>query len=133
MENDESIQLIVRTVGTAMGYGFVAGANGEEGQALARAYSPDLIVSDALLPERDGREICRLLKEDPSIAGTTVIVMTGLYADPVYRKEAQSQFNADDYLPKPLAVEDVIRLLKKHLPLEVQEIAPRPARIITHT
>ncbi|MDP9361510.1 MAG: response regulator [Acidobacteriota bacterium] len=133
VENDESIQLIVRTVVTTMGYGFIAGANGEEGHALARQYSPDLIVSDAFLPKRDGRELYRLLKEDPATARTKVIMMTGLYADPVFRKEALSQFNADDYLPKPLVVDDVIQLLKKHVPQEVQEIAPRPARIITNT
>ena len=133
VESDESIQLIFRTVVTTMGYGFIATANWEEGQALARQYSPDLIVSDAYLPKGDIRKIFRLLKEDPSTARTTVIMMTGLYADPVFRAEALSQFNADGYLPKPLLVDDVIRLMKERLPQEVREIAPRPARIITST
>ena len=133
VEKDESIRLIFRTVVTTMGYGFIAAGNWEEGHALARQYSPDLIVSDAYLPKREVREIFRLLKEDPSTARTTVIMMTGLYADPVFRTEALSQFNADGYLPKPLMVEDLIRLLKERLPQEVREIAPRPARIITST
>ena len=133
VENDESIQLIVRTVVTTMGYGFISAVNGEEGHALARKYGPDLIISDAYLPKHDVREIFRLVKEDLSIARTTVIMMTGLYADLAFRKQALAQFNADDYLPKPLLVEDVIRLMKERLPQEVREIGPRPARIITST
>ncbi|MEA2569083.1 MAG: hypothetical protein QOI24_1084 [Acidobacteriota bacterium] len=120
VEDDENIQLIVKTVVTTMGYGFIAGANGQEGLALAREYNPDLILSDAFMPKLDGREMCRLLKEDPSTARAKAIIMTGLYTDRKYRAEALSYFKVDDYVAKPLAVDDLIRLMKKHLPQDVQ-------------
>ncbi|HEX6099238.1 MAG TPA: response regulator [Thermoanaerobaculia bacterium] len=119
VEDDENVQLIVRTVVTTMGFGFVVGANGQEGLSLAREYSPDLILSDAFMPKLDGREMCRLLKEDPTTARSKAIVMTGLYTDRKYRNEALDYFKVDDYVAKPLAVDDLIKLFKKHLPQEV--------------
>jgi DNA-binding response OmpR family regulator len=121
VEDDENVQLIVRTVVTAMGYGFIVGANGQEGLALARDYRPDLILSDAFMPKLDGREMCRLLKQDPQTAGAKAIIMTGLYTDRKYRNEALDYFKVDDYVAKPLAVDDLIKLFKKHLPQDVQQ------------
>jgi len=120
VEDDENVQLIVRTVVTSMGFGFVAGANGQEGLTLARDYTPDLILSDAFMPKLDGREMCRLLKLDPTTERTKTIIMTGLYTDRKYRNEALDYFKVDDYVAKPLAVDDLIKLFKKHLPQEVQ-------------
>jgi CheY-like chemotaxis protein len=120
VEDDENIQLIVKTVVTTMGYGFIVGANGQEGLALAREYNPDLILSDAFMPKLDGREMCRLLKEDPSTSRSKAIIMTGLYTDRKYRNEALDYFKVDDYVAKPVAVDDLIKLFKKHLPQEVQ-------------
>jgi CheY-like chemotaxis protein len=121
VEDDENIQLIVRTVVTSMGFGFIVGANGQEGLALAREYLPDLILSDAFMPKLDGREMCRLLKSDPSTARIKAIIMTGLYTDRKYRSEALDYFKVDDYVAKPLAVDDLIKLFKKHLPQEVHQ------------
>jgi CheY-like chemotaxis protein len=121
VEDDENIQLIVRTVVTTLGYGFIVAADGLEGLALARAYKPDLILSDAFMPKLDGREMCRLLKADPTTAHARTIIMTGLYTDRKYRNEAFSHFKVDDYVAKPLAVDDLMRLLRKHLPTEVQQ------------
>jgi len=119
VEDDENVQLIVKTVVTTMGFGFVVGANGQEGLSLAREYNPDLILSDAFMPKLDGREMCRLLKEDPATSGSKAIIMTGLYTDRKYRNEALDYFKVDDYVAKPLAVDDLIKLFKKHLPQEV--------------
>ncbi len=119
VEDDENVQLIVRTVVTTLGFGFVVGADGQEGLSLAREYSPELILSDAFMPKLDGREMCRLLKEDPNTARSKAIIMTGLYTDRKYRNEALDYFKVDDYVAKPLAVDDLIKLFKKHLPQEV--------------
>jgi CheY-like chemotaxis protein len=119
VEDDENVQLIVRTVVSNMGYGFVVGADGQEGLSLAREYGPDMILSDAFMPKLDGREMCRLLKEDPNTARSKAVIMTGLYTDRKYRNEALDYFKVDDYVAKPLAVDDLIKLFKKHLPQEV--------------
>ena len=120
VEDDENIQLIVRTVVTTLGYGFIVAADGQEGLALAQTYKPELILSDAFMPKLDGREMCRRLKANPTTARAKAIIMTGLYTDRKYRNEAFDYFKVDDYVAKPLAVEDLMQLLRKHLPAEVQ-------------
>ncbi|MGZ8779675.1 MAG: response regulator, partial [Thermoanaerobaculia bacterium] len=44
--------------------------NGQDGLDLAQEYRPNLILSDAFMPKLDGREMCRMLKDDPSFADT---------------------------------------------------------------
>jgi CheY-like chemotaxis protein len=122
LENDEAIQLLVKTIVQTLGYGFIASGNAEEAQALVREYLPDLILADAWMPNLDGREVCRQLKEDPAMTRVKTIVMTGRYAEPAYRHEAQSQFNVDDCIPKPLAAGDLLEIVKKHLPPEVRTV-----------
>jgi len=120
VEADEELQFIVKTVVTTMNYGYVVAGDGEEGLAMARQYNPDLILSDAFTPKLNGREMCRLLKDDPSTARVKAVIMTGLYTDRKDRNEALAYFNVDDYVAKPLAVDDLIKMVKKHLPQDVQ-------------
>jgi CheY-like chemotaxis protein len=120
LENDEAVQLLVKTVVSTLGYGFIAGGNAQDAQTLVREYAPDLILADAWTPNVDGREICRQLKEDPATAQMKTIVMTGRYSDRTYRHEAQSRFKVDDCIPKPLVAADLLAMVKKHLPQEVQ-------------
>jgi CheY-like chemotaxis protein len=115
VEDDPNVRLIVRRVVTSMGYGFIVAANGQEGLAMAQRYNPELIVTDAFMPKLDGREMCRLLKEDPATAHMNVILMTGVYTSRKYRKEAMERFKVDHYLAKPVSVDDLIELFHKYL------------------
>lgn len=98
-----------------LGYGVVTGANGEEGLALARSYKPDLVLSDALMPRMDGREMCRKIKTDPQLSKTRVIIMTSLSTRPRDRSTAFKEFRMDEYLQKPLAFKDLRKVLEKLL------------------
>ncbi|HSP05915.1 MAG TPA: response regulator, partial [Acidobacteriota bacterium] len=98
-----------------LGYGVVTGANGEEGLALARSHKPDLVLSDALMPRMDGREMCRKIKTDPQLSKTKVIIMTSLSTRPRDRSTAFKEFRMDEYLQKPLAFKDLRKVLEKLL------------------
>jgi len=93
----------------------VVARNGQEGLDLAKRYRPDLVLSDALMPQMDGREMCRRIKEDPETAGAKTIVMTGLYTAVKYRTEAHKAYKVDDYLTKPLDFALLREMLQKHL------------------
>jgi DNA-binding response OmpR family regulator len=118
MEDDEATQFLVRTVVSTLGYGFIVSENTDDTRSAGREYTPDLVLVDAWLPNRDGRAICRELKEDGARAKT--IIMTGRYADPDYRQEAQSQFDIDGCIAKPLAASDLLGLIKKYAAQEVR-------------
>lgn len=100
-----------------LGYGLVVARDGKEGLELAREYHPDLVLTDALMPRLDGREMCREIKKDPNSAGTKVVVMTSLYTGVKYENQGYKVYLVDDYLAKPLEYDRLCRVLDKHLPL----------------
>ena len=83
---------------------------------VARAYKPDVVVTDAMMPKLDGREMGLKIKEDPETSGARIIVLTSLYTDPRYKYEALKNFKADAYLSKPVQTETLQELLRKLIP-----------------
>jgi CheY-like chemotaxis protein len=107
-------RIAARTIGR-LGYGLVVAQNGEEGLELAMKYRPDVVLSDALMPRMDGREMCRRIKADPDTAGAKVVVMTALYTSVKHKSEAFRVYGVDDYLSKPLDPVSLEAILKKQL------------------
>ena len=115
VDDERDIRRIATRAIESLGYGVILGRTGWEGLELARRYRPDLVLTDALMPQLDGREMCRKIKEDPQTAGLKVVVMTGLYTKPRYRTEGLRYFRADDYLTKPLEFAQLRSVLHRHL------------------
>jgi adenylate cyclase len=82
------------------GYATAAAADGEAAIDAARAFLPDLILLDVMMPRLDGFEVCRRLKGDPSLPYMPIILVTAKTAlrDVVAGLEA----GADEYLTKPI-------------------------------
>ncbi|MBI2568382.1 MAG: response regulator [Candidatus Schekmanbacteria bacterium] len=98
-----------------LGYATITAMDGVEGLELAERYHPELVLTDALMPKLDGRELCRRLKEGPSTSDIKVAVMTSLYVGNRYKYEAIDEFLADAYLPKPIGFTELKVLLKRTL------------------
>jgi two-component system OmpR family response regulator len=80
-------------------------ACGYDAGVLAERLRPQLIVLDVLLPDIDGRVICRQIKNNPVTAHTRVLAITGLKGPEAERSIAEAGF--DDYLCKPFSVADL--------------------------
>jgi len=117
VDDEKDIQRVASRVIQSLGYGLVLAHNGEEGLDLARRYLPDLVLTDALMPRMDGREMARRIKEEGAGAAkpAKVVLMTSLYTNVKYRTEGFKTYKVDDYLAKPLAFEDLRAVLQKHL------------------
>ena len=115
VDDETDIQRVAASAILSLGYGLAIARNGQEGLALAKAYRPELVLSDALMPGLDGREMCRRIKEDPENAKVKTVVMTALYTAVKYRTEALRAFRVDDYLTKPLDFSQLRDVLQKHL------------------
>ena len=117
VDDEKDIQRVATRVIESLGYGLVVAHDGEEGLALARRYRPELVLTDALMPRLDGREMGRRIKARPASAARPpkVVVMTALYTNMKYRTEGFKVFKVDDYLAKPLAFDDLRSVLQKHL------------------
>ncbi len=81
-----------------------------EGLDRARTHRPDLVLLDLELPETDGRDVLRTLKEDAGLRDVPVVVMSGRGAH-----ERSRLLGAVDILTKPVAREGLLRLLWRHV------------------
>jgi len=90
-------------------------ANGSEALSLVERDKPDMIILDIMMPEMDGFEVCKRLREDITTAFIPIMMLTA-------RGETESRTKAftvgtDDYVTKPFEVEDlrarVVRLLRR--------------------
>ncbi len=81
------------------GYEVLAASNGPEGLDIAAAEHPDVILLDVMMPEMNGIEVCRKLKEAPQTSMIPVILVTAMGLDD--NVVAGLDAGADDYVSKP--------------------------------
>ena len=112
------LRLAIRAV-RGQGCGVLWADNGADAFELARAHHPDLVLTDALMPRLDGRELCRTLKSDPDLKGIKVVVMTGVYTTTSDAHQGRLEYGVDDYLAKPIDFVELGLLLKKHTGAEI--------------
>ncbi|OJU51947.1 MAG: AraC family transcriptional regulator, partial [Bacteroidales bacterium 45-6] len=77
--------------------------NGTDGIEKAIKQIPDLVISDVMMPEKDGFEVCRTLKENISTSHIPVILLTACALDE--QKAAGFESGAEAYIPKPFNAE----------------------------
>lgn len=77
--DDSATQLIMYKMALSKaGYLVISAKNGVEGMHMVETENPDLIVSDIIMPELNGYQFCRLVKDDPSRAHIPIILLTSL-------------------------------------------------------
>ena len=93
-------------------------SDGLEGLRKALQETPDLIILDIMLPEKDGLEVCRELRQKN--IGIPIIMLTakGEEVDKVVGLE----IGADDYITKPFSVRELLARLKAHLRRAEREV-----------
>ena len=80
-------------------YSIIEASNGEEGVELALEETPDLIISDIMMPKKDGIQLCTELKSHPATNHIPIILLTARAAKA--DKFKGLNHGADDYLTKP--------------------------------
>ena len=99
----------------ANGYEVITATDGKEGLTKAKSENPDIILLDVMMPEIDGFEVCKLLKNDEQYSGIPIIICTAMAqtAD----LETSNKVGADAYVTKPfdhsILLSKIEELLKK--------------------
>jgi two-component system phosphate regulon response regulator PhoB len=108
----------------AEGWLIIEAADGEEGLLLAHESHPDAIVLDWMLPGRSGLQLCREIKAKRQFRDVPILMLSG-------RAEGEDRVRgldtgADDYLPKPYSVAELVSrlraLLRRVRPTAVGEV-----------
>lgn len=100
VDDDEEICTAAGYMLQEMGYRVATAPAGSEALELIEKVTPLLVLTDALMPKMDGRQLCRFIKA--SYPDIRVVIMTSLYTAPRYKYEAFKTFRADDYVAKPI-------------------------------
>ena len=88
------------------GYLVEGACNGKEGVEYALRQTPDLIISDLMMPEMDGQEVLRIVRSNPETRLVPFIFLTAR-ADKVDIREGMNR-GADDYLTKPFNLDELL-------------------------
>jgi DNA-binding response OmpR family regulator len=125
VDDEPPVRNVLRDVLSADGYVVVTADDGREALPLTLRDKPDLIITDIRMPKLDGLTLCKALRVNPETKSIPILMLTNYSTSE--QMEAAMAAGADDFLPKPLNVEEVrIRvrsLLKlKHVTDEVQRL-----------
>ena len=84
--------------------------------------NPDVVITDVIMPDKDGYEVCQHIKQHPRLNNTPVILMSGV----VNRAVAEKAFSvkADELIRKPFQPQDLITRVKHLLNPESESAAP---------
>ena len=100
----EILALVARHL-SALPAEVVEASDGEEALRLARREKPDLVVLDVMMPGMSGWEVCRAVREDESLEGTGVIMLTGIGER--LNEMTSPLYGADGFLDKPFELDDL--------------------------
>jgi len=98
-EDDRFYRQILAKRLRAAGHHVVLTSNGEEAWEQVQLESPEVLLTDWMMPRKDGQELCRLVKAEPSLRSVYCILLTA--KDRVEDKVSALDGGADDYLLKP--------------------------------
>jgi two-component system response regulator MprA len=108
VDDDPRITDLLRRILAYEGYSVATAASGSEALNRSLERPPDLIVLDIMLPELDGLEVAKRLRE----AGDNVHIMMLTARDTVANRVQGLETGADDYLVKPFAPEELVARIK---------------------
>jgi CheY-like chemotaxis protein len=115
VDDEVEVQTMAIKAVESLGYEWVLAKNGEEGLAMATRYLPEVVLTDAMMPKLDGREMALKIKDRMGEKAPKIIVMTSLYTAAQYKYEALREFKVDDYTAKPLEFAKLQAMLEKYL------------------
>ena len=107
VEDDNSVKKLMITTLTAHGYGYLYAGNGSAALLEASSHNPDVIFLDLGLPDMDGIEVIRRIREWSNVP---IIVLSARSEDS--DKIEALDAGADDYLTKPFSVEELLARLR---------------------
>ena len=100
VEDNQELREFLRSIFTPM-YRVVEAADGREGANKALKYLPDIIISDVMMPEKDGIEMTRELRADMTTSHIPIILLTAKTT--IESKLEGLEYGADDYITKPFS------------------------------
>jgi CheY-like chemotaxis protein len=104
-DDESNILMLTELLFKDMGMDVITAENGEEAIQKALENKPDLIVTDVVMPKKNGFEVCHAVRNNPDTADTPIIILSALGDE--FNKITGFEEGADDYITKPFNIEEL--------------------------
>ena len=111
IDDDRQMGAILTKQLTKEGWDVQLAHDGEEGLTRLRDVNPDLVILDIVLPNMDGYEVLRVMKDDKDFNHVPVILLTALGLEEDIQKGIN--LGATHYLTKPLRIKLLVECIKR--------------------
>ncbi|SKA82255.1 two-component system, unclassified family, sensor histidine kinase and response regulator [Prosthecobacter debontii] len=115
-DQPQNVKLVSELLTVAMGYQVLKATSGQEALSLLKKTLPDLILLDVLMPEQDGVETCKIIKEKPEFADIPIIFLSA--ADDKNLIVQALESGGVDYVTKPFSRAELLTRVRTHLALK---------------
>lgn len=125
VDDDRDIVRLVRSYLEKAGFEILTAYDGETALQVIQSEKPQIVILDLMLPDKDGWEVARLVRSDPSVAATPIIMLTARVED--NEKIVGLEIGADDYITKPFNPREVVarvRALLRRSQMQLDQRTP---------
>ena len=110
IDDEAQITRVLRAALSAQGYDVRAANDPDEGLRVFRDWSPDLVITDLMMPTMSGVEVCRMIRT----RSTTPVLVLSVREHERSKVEALDA-GADDYVTKPFSIQELLARVRAHL------------------
>ena len=105
-DDEQNIVISLEFLMKREGYQVEVANDGEEAVRRIRAWRPDLVLLDVMMPKKSGFEVCQEIRSDPEMAGIRILMLTAKGRDTEVAKGLA--LGADAYMTKPFSTRELV-------------------------
>ena len=122
VDDDPLLCNATRHILESAGYEIQCALSGPAALELTRSMHPDLLLLDVNMPGMDGMQVCRLIKADPDLGGTYILLLSGSRTDSESQTEGLNT-GADGYITRPIPNRELLARVDAMLRLKAAQVA----------
>ena len=112
VDDEENMVHLLRVIFESAGYKVLSALSGREALEVLSGRTPDVVLLDIMMPEMDGWEVFRRMREDPSLPDVPVVVITAK-KDEIDRQMGTELLRVDGYVTKPFVRKELVRTVER--------------------
>jgi two-component system alkaline phosphatase synthesis response regulator PhoP len=108
VDDDPVVRELLEVNLISAGYRTVSVKSGREAIRRLRRVKPDLVILDIMMPEVDGWEVCKFVRDNPELQAIKILMLTARDSDKD-RMIGKDIFKADEYVTKPFDMKELLK------------------------
>lgn len=112
VDDESSIRTLLSVNLSAEGYEVATAINGSEALRYLRDHDVDLVILDVMMPEKDGWEVCKAIRDNERTVPQKILMLTARDT-PRDKMIGKSLLGADEYVTKPFDIDELLKLVSR--------------------